>query len=174
MWGCVPILASSWIWMQQTVSHKVSLFAQCVWRKCRLNRSRFSIVCLESDGAACPFTTGLFCISNFRLLKWAMEASVQHCVDGWVIKTWVSCWGRVLEIDGHIVYLGWKGVGGCLDGQEIRLSCWEGFVPQGHFMTSQSSWPNVVVDNQEKTCSSWKNVKTCNEVTEVLRLSGLD
>lgn len=68
------------------VSHNsASLLALCVRRKQKLNTGRFSIVCMEADGATCPFTTGLFCIPNFRPLKQTAEASVQHCADGWMI-----------------------------------------------------------------------------------------
>lgn len=68
------------------VSHNsASLLALCVRRKQKLNTGRFSIVCMEADGATCPFTTGLFCIPNFRPLKQTVEASVQHCADGWMI-----------------------------------------------------------------------------------------
>lgn len=60
---------------------------------------------MEADGATCPFTTGLFCIPNFRPLKGAVEASVQHCADGWVIKNLGVMWReKGLQIDGHIVF----------------------------------------------------------------------
>lgn len=56
---------------------------------------------MDADGAACPFTTGLFCIPNFRPLKRPAEASVQHCADGWVMKTWVSCRDMVANRWAH-------------------------------------------------------------------------
>lgn len=61
-----------------------------------------------------------FFVPNFRPLKRAAGASVQHCADGSVIKTWVSC--RESEIErvvnrwAHCFFAGETRFGGCLGG----------------------------------------------------------
>lgn len=107
---CVFILLSSRGWRgKQRVSHNsASLLVLYVGRKQKLNTGRFSIVYMVADGATCPFTTGLFCIPNFRPLKQATGASVQHCVDGWVIKTGCHA-GRDKVVNRWAHCFGWLG-----------------------------------------------------------------
>lgn len=62
-----------------------------------------------------------FFVPNFRPLKRAAGASVQHCADGSVIKTWVSC--RESEIErvvnrwAHCFLLAKQGLVGAWEGE---------------------------------------------------------
>lgn len=111
----------------------------------KLNTGRFTIVCVEADGAACPFTTSLFFLFPISV-HWsgAGEASVQHCADELVIKktlqTRVSC--REEEIGGGrkqigtLFLAGWRKV---LAGAWVAtvytyaFGQW-GYQPQPHFL----------------------------------------
>lgn len=67
----------------QSVSHNsASLLARRSRRKLQAKHERSSIVCVEADGASCPFAAVLFFVSNFRPFNRAAEACVRHCADG--------------------------------------------------------------------------------------------
>lgn len=123
----------------------------------KLNTGRFTIVCVEADGAACPFTTSLFFVPNFRPLKRGWRGKCP-ALCRWVgddkkkkqLKTRVSC--REGEIGGGrkqigtLFLAGWRkvlmgaGVATVYTYTSGQRGCWGSFSDLPPEKTADQMW----------------------------------